>query len=161
MRRKLKNNKGFSVIEMLCAVAILALLCLVISAGFNMAINSYRDSMAESETRLLVDNLSAALNGKLRYARESDAGKFNINDAKVEYNDQPLLPDGAYGASGIFGLAYIGTYEVVAADNGSGGELPIVKFDSGSFTVKFTVKSSKVPAISRDVAFTVRSLNQK
>lgn len=68
MRRKLKENGGFSIVEMLCAVVILVLLCLLINSGLSMAMKSYRDVTAESETRLLLNDLSDALADRLRYA---------------------------------------------------------------------------------------------
>lgn len=68
MTRKWKENGGFTMVEMLCTVAILVMLCLLVSAGFNMAMRSYRDVTAESEAQLLLNDLSNALADKLRYA---------------------------------------------------------------------------------------------
>lgn len=68
MRKKLKENGGFSMVEMLCAVVILVLLCLLTSSGLSMAMQSYRDVTAESEIQVLLNDLSDALADKLRYA---------------------------------------------------------------------------------------------
>lgn len=68
MRKKLKENGGFSIVEMLCVVVILVLLCLLTATGFSMAMRSYRDITAKSETGLLLEDLSDALADRLRYA---------------------------------------------------------------------------------------------
>lgn len=68
MRRKAKDSSGFTLVEMLCAVCILALMCLLTSAGLGLAMNSYRDVTAESEIRLLLNSLSDTLSDKLRFA---------------------------------------------------------------------------------------------
>lgn len=68
MRKKLKECGGFTMVEMLCVVAILVLLCLMVDSGLSLAMRSYRDIVAESETQLLLNDLSDALSDKLRYA---------------------------------------------------------------------------------------------
>lgn len=122
MRKKLKDNGGLTMVEMLCAVAILVLLCLMMNTGINMAVKTYRDITAESEAELLVSTLSDALADKLRYAvvtEKKDAGateyttfisKENTIDTsgnvsavtldagQVKVDGKRLLPEGAYGA---------------------------------------------------------------
>lgn len=75
MRRKLKDTGGFTLVEMLCAVAILVMLCLLMSTGISMAVKSYRDITAESETELLVSTITDALADKLRYCMVTEKTK--------------------------------------------------------------------------------------
>lgn len=83
MRKKLKEAGGFSFVEMLCAVAILVLLCLIMSTCISMAVKSYRDITSESETQLLVSSLTDALADKLRYAVVDKDGNYSIGTVEV------------------------------------------------------------------------------
>lgn len=51
MRKKLNSESGLTLVEMLCAVAILVLLVLLLSTGMQMALRTYRDIVAQSEVR--------------------------------------------------------------------------------------------------------------
>lgn len=70
MREKLKSSAGFSVVEMLCAVAVLMLLCVMLNSGLSVAMKTYFDLTAEAETQLLLNSLTNAVAGELRYAYE-------------------------------------------------------------------------------------------
>ena len=50
MRRKVKDNSGLTLVEMMCAVLILVLLSLMLNSGLSMAIKTYQGVTAESET---------------------------------------------------------------------------------------------------------------
>lgn len=138
MRKKLKDSGGLTMVETLCAVAILVLLCLMMNTGIHMAVTNYRALTSESETRLLLSSLSDALADKLRYCvvyvdesgayescfvggvRSEDAIKVDDNHRlKVTVKDPDggpgakkdvdLLPEGAYGNPDGF---YKGDYQV-------------------------------------------------
>jgi len=80
MKEKLKNDRGFTLVEMLCAVAILVLLCLMLNTGLNMAVKTYREITAESETQLLLNSLVDGIAGELRYADvEGEDESFTYN----------------------------------------------------------------------------------
>lgn len=70
MKEKLRNERGVTLIEMLCAVVILILLGLMLNTGLEMAVHSYQDITAQSEVQLLLSTLSDALADDLRYARD-------------------------------------------------------------------------------------------
>lgn len=188
MRKKLKDNGGLTLVEMLCAVAILVLLCLMMNTGIGMAVKTYRDITAESEAELLVSTLSDALADKLRYAvvtEKTNAGateyttfisKENTIDTygnvsavtleagQVKVDGKRLLPEGAYGAYGMFDMAYIGKYKVEQKD----ASTPLVTYippadadDSPSFKVAFKITSAENNGITKTAEFTVRCLNPK
>ena len=71
MKKKLKSSAGFSLVEMLCAVAVLMLLCVMVNTGLSVAMKTYFDLTAESETQLLLNTLTDAIAGELRYAHET------------------------------------------------------------------------------------------
>lgn len=85
MRKKWKSSAGFSVVEMLCAVAVLMLLCLMLNSGLSVAMKTYFDLTAEAETQLLLNSLTNAVAGELRYAYEvSGTGDSTTSP---QYND--------------------------------------------------------------------------
>ena len=47
MKKKLKSSAGFSLVEMLCAVAVLMLLCVMLNSGLSAAMKTYYDLTAE------------------------------------------------------------------------------------------------------------------
>lgn len=84
MRKKLRSAGGLTLVEMLCAVAILVLLCLMMNTGMQMAVKSYDRLTAESETKLLLGSLSDALIDKLRYAVVTDTDTLSIGEVRLE-----------------------------------------------------------------------------
>lgn len=68
MRKKINSEAGFSLVEMLAAVAVLILLGLMLNTGLQMALNSYRTVIAQSEAELLLSTAVDALADELRYA---------------------------------------------------------------------------------------------
>ena len=68
MREKLNSCAGFSLVEMLCAVAVLMLLCVMLNSGLSAAMKTYFGLTAEAETQLLLNSLTNAIAGELRYA---------------------------------------------------------------------------------------------
>lgn len=77
MARKWKDSRGFTLVETLCAVAILVMLGLLINTGLHLAMRSYRDLTAQSELELLAASLSDALADELRYAQRMKTGEGN------------------------------------------------------------------------------------
>ena len=49
MKRKLRNNSGVTLVEMLAVTVILILLGLMLNTGLMMAVGSYHDLTAEAE----------------------------------------------------------------------------------------------------------------
>lgn len=163
MIRKLKNSGGVSVVEMLCAVLLLTLLCLMVNTGMQMAVKSYRDVTAESETQLLLNSLADALSDKLRFAvvTEKDGTTVcSIGEITVDGNGRVVveeknadgtvttkkhfLPEGAYGN---------GRYEAETADVSCA-----VTGNVATFTVTLAVKETS-GTIGAETVLTVRCLN--
>lgn len=142
MKEKLKQTGGLTLVEMLCAVVILVLLCLMMNTGLQMAVKSYDRLTAESETQLLFGSLFDALIDKLRYCKVTESGSWSIGEVEpvkgkivVEEKDasgpKQLLPSSAYGKG-----RWEYRVEYIKKD---GTDLPLVKYDNGKFTVNFKV----------------------
>ncbi len=177
MRKKLKDSGGFTLVEMLCAVAILVLLTLMLNTGLNMAVHSYRSITAESETQLLLNSLVDAIAGELRYAHEvtADGGGFTYNGGRrLEINSEgrvvvtgsdvgegqgELLPTGKPGAGGSYGGAYHGGAYRAEAPEG----VNFITYDAaaGCFTVRLKVvwRDGEISAETPEDGVTVRCLN--
>lgn len=98
MREKLKTSAGFSVVEMLCAVAVLMLLCVMLNSGLSVAMKTYFDLTAEAETQLLLNSLTNAVAGELRYAYEVSGVEnptYNGGLSLDSSSGQILVADGA------------------------------------------------------------------
>lgn len=66
LQRKLADNGGLTLIEMLCATFILILLCVMVSTGLGMAAYDYHMLTAEAETELLLNTIVTSLTDRLR-----------------------------------------------------------------------------------------------
>lgn len=77
MRKKLRDQGGVSLVEMLCATIILVLLGLLLNTGLQLAVKSYREIIAESETQLLLSTAIDTLADDLRYARDVETEADN------------------------------------------------------------------------------------
>lgn len=162
MKEKLKSSRGLTLVEMLCAVAVLTLLVLILNSGFHLALTSYRNLTIRSETALLLSTLSNALADDLRYARDiktstddrlisysSDSYNGDKNSTSLEVdsdtgyvtaNGMRILPAGAYGN---------GAYRVAKLD---------ITWREGLFTLTLAV-SQTGGTVSAETEFTVRSLS--
>lgn len=165
---RMRDSRGFTLVEMLCAVVILILLGLLINTGLNLAMRSYRDVTAQSEAELLLSTLSDALTDELRYARDVkpqgdgsiqfhshrynyeglDYTEIRVQGGKLYAGDYQMVPDGAY---------YHGAYEIPNASDPEGPGLT-VEYTDGLFTVELKVTQAE-GTISAGTEFTVRCLN--
>ena len=176
MRRKVKDNSGLTLVEMMCAVLILVLLSLMLNSGLSMAIKTYQGITAESETQLLLSSLSDALADKLRYCvvyvddagsyHSSSIGEVQAAGGKIVVHGpdtgaaKSLLPEGAYGNPDGF---YKGNYQVTMGSAAPGGAdsatlRETYQKDTNSFAVRLTVKDVNLN-ITKTRELTVRCLN--
>ena len=167
MKKKLKDSAGFSLVEMLCAVAVLMLLCVMLNSGLSVAMKTYFDLTAEAETQLLLNSLSNAIADELRYAHEvsgTDEPVYNggcqltIKDGQVYVKDQELLPKEKNDKGG----AYHGEkYKVEQQEEAGGGAAPLVRYEDGCFYVNFKVvwEGGGISAETPEGGLVIRCLN--
>lgn len=65
--KKLRNQNGLTLTEMLCTVIIVLLFSSLVAVGANAAVRSFRISMADSQAQELCSTLTTAVSDKLRY----------------------------------------------------------------------------------------------
>lgn len=111
VRKKLSGKKGFTLTELLVAMAIMALLSIVISVGIATTGKVYTEISASSEASILCSTLSTELADELRFAKDVsvDNGtvtftshRFGANvsvtsqDGRILIGNNQLLSDKAY-----------------------------------------------------------------
>ncbi|MDO5391946.1 MAG: type II secretion system protein [Eubacteriales bacterium] len=75
MLKKIKNQRGFTLTEMLATLIILGLVTLCAASGIATAVRCYQDLMFESESRLLISSLDESIKDILRYAPKVEVVK--------------------------------------------------------------------------------------
>ncbi len=162
MKKKLKSSGGFSLVEMLCAVAVLMLLCVMLNSGLSVAMKTYFHLTAEAETQLLLNSLTNAIAGELRYAHEvsgtddptyNGGSRITLANGQVYVGGKELLPKEKTGTNR--GGAYKnGEYQVDVMD---------IVYDESSacFTVDLKVswKGSGISAQTPEGGVVIRCLN--
>lgn len=159
LRQKLKSSRGLTLVEMVAAAGVLALLGLMLHTGLFMAQDSYTKMTGEAESQLLLSTLSDLLSHELRYARDvvtDESGNLqrytsvnygrntslSLNEnAQLEANKRQMLSGGAYGN----GSYRIETWNIVYDET------------ARLFTVQLKVTGPG--DISNETEFSVRCLN--
>lgn len=150
MKRKLADDRGLTLVESLCTVVILILLGLMLNTGLNLAVKTYHDVTADSETQLLLSTAVAALSDELRYARSvqvngtalksynstsyGDNVTITYDSGQILAGGMRLLPAGAY-RNGLYKVTQLDiTYaapcftvhlKVAEADGGASAETTV------------------------------------
>ena len=158
--KKLRNQNGLTLTEMLCTVIIVLLFSSLVAVGANAAVRSFRISMADSQAQELCSTLTTAISDKLRYCTvETDAVfiqgvgyvegaaneifTLNSDSGQVYLGENKLLGVYAY-PEGLkvkdFSVEYNGTERV--------------------FTVKFQIKDRRDTKLA-EADFQVKQINQE
>lgn len=157
--KKLRNQNGLTLTEMLCTVIIVLLFSSLVAVGANAAVRSFRISMADSQAQELCSTLTTAVSDKLRYCTvETDAvfiqgvgyvkgpakDIFTVKDSgQVYLGENKLLGAYAY-PEGLkvkdFSVEYNGTERV--------------------FTVKFQIEDRRETKLA-EAYFQVKQINQE
>lgn len=165
MKKKMNKENGLTLVELLAAAAVLILLGLLLNAGLQMTVRSYRTITARSELELLLSTAVDALADDLRYAREvvgtgtnftytSDSYGANTSFAldekgQIVANGLRVLPTGAYGSGGAYKVT----------------KLAVTSHDSEeiTFTIRLEVETAGggIRAETPGEGVTVRCLNPK
>lgn len=168
-----RGEDGFSLVEMLCATAMLTLLGLLLNSGIALAAKSYRTMIARSETQTLLSTAAAALTDEMRCARDVEGGtgtnslkyrseKFGV---KVELQLQdgkivlkPVVPDASPTPEAI-PLLPGGTGGVYRGDAYQIKELTVSRdYDKNLFQVTIKVQWKEDAAVSAETTFSVHTL---
>lgn len=94
--KRLKSQKGFTLVEMLICVVILMLLAGICNAGTNIAMKSYNESLFESNSQMLESTMNMYLGDILRHATfKLESTPLANGNKKVE-----TLTNDSYGIYG-------------------------------------------------------------
>lgn len=80
MKKKLNQETGFTLVEMLVATMILILLTMMLGTGLQMTLSSYQKITAQYEVDLLLSTALDALADDLRFAQY--VGKYDTKDSE-------------------------------------------------------------------------------
>lgn len=170
MRRKRSSESGLTLVEMLAAVVILILLGLLLNTGLQMAMNTYRAIVAQSEVELLLSTAVDALANDLRYARDvsGSGGSFTytsdsfgentsltLDGGRIMANNKRLLSTGAYGLNGAYQVKPVSEDAAIVTCAQTSEEI--------TFTIKLRVETTngKISAETPDDGVVIRCLNPK
>ena len=158
--KKLRNQNGLTLTEMLCTVIIVLLFSSLVAVGANAAVRSFRISMADSQAQELCSTLTTAISDKLRYCT-------------VETNNTVFIQGVGYvyrSADKIFtvndrGQVYLGENKFLGAYAYPEG-LKVKDFSveyNGTervFTVKFQIEDRRETKLA-EAYFQVKQINQE
>ncbi len=117
-----QNNKGFTLVEMLCTIVIMLLVSATVTVGVRLAVESYTASITASESQTLCTTVLDAVSDVLRYSTHvtdwseelhfqsdrydgiryfaveggADGGKVILASDSTDIPAQKLLPTKAY-----------------------------------------------------------------
>lgn len=164
--KKLKDQKGFTLTEMLFCVVTLLLLAGVCSMGTDMALNSYNRSLYESNSQMLESTLNTYLSDIVRHATfEVDADQ----KVKTVTNSMYKLKKGRIGVSDdgriylykderdTTGVSLLSENVYTKALKIEGFELRYDKDEDGEYiTVFYKIESTVLDGVAKECDFKYR-----
>ena len=155
--KKLRNQNGLTLTEMLCTVIIVLLFSSLVAVGANAAVRSFRISMADSQAQELCSTLTTAISDKLRYCT-------------VETNNTVFIQGVGYvkgPAKDIFtadsGQVYLRENKLLGAyayPEGLKDKQFSVTYEENVFTVQFQIKDRRDTKLA-EANFQVKQINQE
>lgn len=157
--KKLRNQNGLTLTEMLCTVIIVLLFSSLVAVGANAAVRSFRISMADSQAQELCSTLTTAISDKLRYCMvETDAVFIQgVGYVKGPAKDIFTVKDS--------GQVYLGENKLLGAYAYPEG-LKVKDFSveyndtERVFTVQFQIKDRRDTKLA-EAKFQVKQINQE
>ncbi len=159
--KKLQSRQGFTLTEMLCTLAVLALLGVALVTGLRFGARYYEQITTRAQAQILCTTLSAAIRQELGYTGEVKAagGEFSYRSEKlgedtrfaVDERGRVVLTNGRKTEDFISAETYI---------DGLRADLKILwESDTRLFTVYLQIKDRENTGVLAAVEFQVRQLN--
>lgn len=170
--KKIRSKKGFTLVEMLACIVALLLIGGICTTGMNLAVNSYNESVYESDSQMLESTLNLYLCDILRHATSIQTdGDTNAEEKEVISftNVAYQIYDGRIEVSGGTFLVYEsknGKSTMVVGENVYAGTLYISDFvlkyhpEKHYFTGYYTIQSSVLEDAERKCEFTCRTITE-
>ena len=157
--KKLRNQNGLTLTEMLCTVIIVLLFSSLVAVGANAAVRSFRISMADSQAQELCSTLTTAISDKLRYCTvEADNTVFIQGVGYVEGPPENIFAvNDSSGQVYLGGNKFLGTY---AYPEGLKVQEFSVTYEENVFTVQFQIEDERDTKLTA-AYFQVKQINQE
>lgn len=159
--KKLRNQNGLTLTEMLCTVIIVLLFSSLVAVGANAAVRSFRISMADSQAQELCSTLTTAISDKLRYCTvEADNTVFIQGVGYVKGPAKDIFKvDLASGQVYLGENKFLGAYAYPEGLKVHGFS---VKYDDTKriFTVAFQIEDGRDTKLA-EANFQVKQINQE
>ena len=156
--KKLRNQNGLTLTEMLCTVIIVLLFSSLVAVGANAAVRSFRISMADSQAQELCSTLTTAISDKLRYCTvETDA----VFIQGVGYVYRPA--NEIFTVKSDSGQVYLGENKFLGAyayPEGLKVKEFSVTYEENVFNVQFQIKDRRDTKLA-EADFQVKQINQE
>ena len=156
--KKLRNQKGLTLTEMLCTVIIVLLFSSLVAVGANAAVRSFRISMADSQAQELCSTLTTAISDKLRYCTVETDAVFIQGVGYVKGTAENIFTvNSDSGQVYLGGEKFLGAYaypESLKVQEFS------VTYKENVFTVKFQIKDRRKTKLAEG-DFQVKQINQE
>ena len=155
--KKLRNQNGLTLTEMLCTVIIVLLFSSLVAVGANAAVRSFRISMADSQAQELCSTLTTAISDKLRYCTvEADNTVFIQGVGYVEATADKIFTADS-------GQVYLGENKLLGAyayPEGLKVREFSVTYEENVFTVQFQIEDGRDTKLA-EAYFQVKQINQE
>lgn len=158
--KKLRNQNGLTLTEMLCTVIIVLLFSSLVAVGANAAVRSFRISMADSQAQELCSTLTTAISDKLRYCTvEADNTVFIQGVGYVYRSADKIFTVNDRGQVYLGENKFLGAY---AYPEGLKVKDFSVEYNDTErvFTVKFQIEDRRVTKLA-EANFQVKQINQE
>ena len=157
--KKLRNQNGLTLTEMLCTVIIVLLFSSLVAVGANAAVRSFRISMADSQAQELCSTLTTAISDKLRYCTVETDNKVFIQG--VGYVEGPA--ENIFAVNSDSGQVYLGGKKFLGA-YAYPERLKVQDFSltykENVFTVQFQIEDRRGTKLA-EADFQVKQINQE
>lgn len=158
--KKLRNQNGLTLTEMLSTVIIVLLFSSLVAVGANAAVRSFRISMADSQAQELCSTLTTAISDKLRYCTvEADNTVFIQGVGYVKGPADEIFTVNDSGQVYLRENKLLGAY---AYPEGLKVKDFFVEYNDTKrvFTVKFQIKDGRDTKLAK-ADFQVKQINQE
>ena len=155
--KKLRNQNGLTLTEMLCTVIIVLLFSSLVAVGANAAVRSFRISMADSQAQELCSTLTTAISDKLRYCTVETDAVFIQGVGYVKGPADEIFTVNDSGQVYLGGNKFLGAY---AYPEGLKVKEFSVTYEENVFIVKFQIKDRRNTKLA-EANFQVKQINQE
>lgn len=163
MQNKIKQNTGFTFVEMLACVVVLVLVCLISSTGMNLAMKSYQASIYESDSQMLEAQINTRFMDVLRYVNSVTT---DVNGIVTDIDTRTYQIDGVITTDGRYFIYQDGSGNVryLLQKDAYSKSLYIedykLKYDAltGVFNGTYVIKSDVIAGQEKECSFACRAI---